>query len=135
MMVFLVDIADDVVVHDCVFARTEVPRLFLGVVWPALQSLELVLKVENVIGLLVAKSFVLILCKHFDHILPLLLSNLSFALWVCEGLRDRIVLHLLSLNKLAGDLSVGFGLTLEVLFRLMVRLYVLCPISIAIVQA
>ena len=90
-MVLLVDIADDVVVYDRVLTRTEVPRLFLWVVGPILQSFELVLEIENIIGLLVAECSVLVLRKHLDHILLLLLSNLLLALWICEGLRDRIV--------------------------------------------
>ena len=45
MMVFLINIADYVVVYDSILAWSEVPWLFLGVVWPVLKSFELVFKV------------------------------------------------------------------------------------------
>ena len=60
MVLSLVDIADDVVVHDCVFAGAEVPRLFLWVIWSALQSLQLVFEVQNVVSLFVAEGFILL---------------------------------------------------------------------------
>ena len=65
----------------------------------------------------------------------LLLLDLSFTLWVCEGLRDRVVLYLISLHKLTGNLFIGLGLTLEVIFSLVIRSHVLFPRLIAIVQA
>jgi len=36
MMLFHVDVADNIVVDDCVFARAKVPRLLLRVVGPVL---------------------------------------------------------------------------------------------------
>jgi hypothetical protein len=48
------DIADDVVVSVCILARPEIPWFLLGVVWPALQTFQFVLKVENVEGLLIS---------------------------------------------------------------------------------
>jgi len=59
MVLALVDVADDVVVHDRVFAGAEVPRFFLWVIWPALQTLKLVFEVQDVVGLFEAKGFVL----------------------------------------------------------------------------
>ena len=59
MVLSLIDVADDIVVHDRVFAGAEVPRLFLWVVRPALQSLQLVLEVQDVVSLFVAEGFVL----------------------------------------------------------------------------
>ena len=135
MMVLLINIADYVVVYDSILAWAEVPWLFLGVVWPVLKSFELVLKVEHVVSLFVAECSVLIRCKHLNHILMLLLLDLSFTLWVCEGLRDRVVLYLISLHKLTGNLFIGLGLTLEVIFSLVIRSHVLFPRLIAIVQA
>ena len=120
MMVFLVHIAYDVIVYDRVLARAEVPRLFLRVVGSIFESLQLVLEIKNVVGLLVAKCSVFILCEHLDRILLLLLSNLSLARWICEGLRDWIVLHFLSLNKLASYFFIGLWLTLKVIFTRMV---------------
>ena len=79
MMVFLVHIAYDVIVYDRVLARAEVPRLFLRVVGSIFESLQLVLEIKNVVGLLVAKCSVFILCENLYRILLLLLSNLSLA--------------------------------------------------------
>ena len=47
-------IADDVVVCKGVFFGPKVPRLFFGVVFPLLQTLQFVFKVQNVICLFVA---------------------------------------------------------------------------------
>lgn len=59
MVLLHIDVADDVIVGDGVLAWAEVPRLFLRVVWPVLKTLQLVLEVKDVVGLLVAKRFVL----------------------------------------------------------------------------
>jgi len=59
MVLLQVDVADDVVVVEGVLARPEVPGLVLRVVGPALQALQLVLEVQNVVSLLDAQSFVL----------------------------------------------------------------------------
>ena len=135
MVVFLIHIAYDIIVYNGVLARAEVPRLFLRVVGPIFESLELVLEIEDVVGLLVAECSVFILCEHLSRILMLHLSNLSLARWICESLRDRIVLHLLSLHKLTSYLFIRLWLTLEVIFSRMVLPYILSPRIIAIVQA
>ena len=49
-----IDVADDIVVDNCVFTRAEVPWFLLGVVRSVLETFQLVLEVEDVIGLLVA---------------------------------------------------------------------------------
>lgn len=59
VMVLQINVADDVVVCDCVLARAEVPGLILRVVWPALKSLQLVLEVQDVVRLLVTEGSVL----------------------------------------------------------------------------
>ena len=135
MMVFLVHIANDVIVYDRVLARAEVPRLFLRVVRSIFEPLQLVLEIEDVVGLLVAECSVFILCERLDRILFLLLSNLRLARWICEGLCDWIVLHFLSLYKLTSNFFIGFWLTLKVIFSRMVLCHILAPRSIAIVQA
>lgn len=38
MMIFLVNVADDIVIYNRVFARSIVPRFGFWVVWPVLQS-------------------------------------------------------------------------------------------------
>ena len=45
MMLLHVDVADNVVVHNGVFARAVVPRLVFWVVWPILKTLQFVFKV------------------------------------------------------------------------------------------
>ena len=53
MVLLHVNIADDVVVGNGVFSWTEVPRLILRVVRSCLESLQLVLEVQDVVSLLV----------------------------------------------------------------------------------
>jgi len=45
MVLCLVNIADDIVVDNGIFAWSEVPRLLFRVVWSVLESLQLVFKV------------------------------------------------------------------------------------------
>ena len=59
VMVFLIDVANDVIVHNGVLARAEVPRLLLGVVFAVLKALQLVVEVHNIVGLLVTECTVL----------------------------------------------------------------------------
>ena len=59
VMILHVDVADDVVVCQSVLARTEIPGLFLRVVRAVLQALQLVVEVQDVVGLLVAQCSVL----------------------------------------------------------------------------
>ena len=135
MMIFLVDIADDVVVDNGVLAGAEVPRLLLGIVWSILEPLQLILKVEDVVSLLVTKSSVLILSEHFNHCLLLVLSNLFLTRWVSKCLCDWIVLHLLSLDELRGYFLVWFSLPLEVFLRRIICTEILFPCGVAVVQA
>ena len=72
MMIFLIHVAYDVIIYDRVLARAEVPRLFLWVVGSIFETLQLVLEIKNVVGLLVAKCSVFILCEPLDRILLLL---------------------------------------------------------------
>ena len=55
MMVFGINVADDVVVSIVVLAWSEVPRLLLGVIRAAFETLQLIVKVENIVRLLIAK--------------------------------------------------------------------------------
>ena len=54
-----VDVTDDVVVDLSVLAWTEVPRLLFGVIGSILESLHLVLEIQNVVGLFVSQSTIL----------------------------------------------------------------------------
>ena len=59
MVLSHVDVADDVVVDNGVFARAEVPRLLLRVVWSIFKSLQFVLEVQDVVRLLIPECSVL----------------------------------------------------------------------------
>ena len=59
MVVPLVDVADNIIVHQGVFTGSEVPRLLLGVIRAVLQTLQLVVEVQNVVSLLVTQGAVL----------------------------------------------------------------------------
>ena len=52
-------VGENVPVHICVLSGAEVPGLLLGVVRSALETLQLVLEVQNVVGLLVAQRSIL----------------------------------------------------------------------------
>ena len=58
-MLSQIDVTDDVVVGLGVLARSEVPGLFLGVIWPVLETQHLVLKVDDIVGLLVSEGSIL----------------------------------------------------------------------------
>ena len=71
MVLFEVNVTDYVVVNNCIFSSSIKPWLFLWVVWPIFQPLQLVAEVQNIVGLLVAKSAVLVFCQYIDGILLL----------------------------------------------------------------
>ena len=52
-------VTDDVVVSLSVFPRSEVPGLFLGVLWSALKTQHFVLKVDDIVGLFVSEGSIL----------------------------------------------------------------------------
>ena len=54
-----IDVTDDIVVSLSVLPGSEVPWLFLGVIWPRLKTQHLVLKVDDVVGLFVSQGFIL----------------------------------------------------------------------------
>lgn len=60
MVLLHVDVRNDIVVAVSVFSRSEIPRFFLRVVISCLESLELIIEVEHVVGLLVAECSVLV---------------------------------------------------------------------------
>ena len=127
MVVFHIDVADDVVVYDGVFSRAEVPWLLLGIVCATLKTFQLVIEVEDVIGLFIAQSVVFVLSENFDRILRLNRSNLLFSCGIGKGLSDRIVLNFLCLDRLTCHFVVWLCRPLEVLLRLIVLLKVSLP--------
>ena len=132
MVVLHVNVADDVVVHNRVFAWTEVPRLLLRVVGTVLETLQLVVEVKDVVGLLIAQGSVLVLSKSFDRILLLELADSLLSLWIGESLRNRVVLHFLFLDVLRGDLLVRLSHALEVLLGALVCVNFCRPIIVAV---
>lgn len=66
VMLGLVYIANDVEIANSVLAGAIVPSFFFGVVWSILKPLQLVLEVQNVVGLFVPKRFVLLTSKQMD---------------------------------------------------------------------
>ena len=59
MMLSQIDVTDDVVVSLSVLSGSEIPWLFLGVIWPILETQHLVLKVDDVVGLFISQGFIL----------------------------------------------------------------------------
>ena len=135
MMVFHIDVADDIVVHNCVLTWSEVPGLLLRVVRAVLKTLQFVLKVQDVVSLLVAKSSVLVLSQDLSKVLLFNFSNLTLALRIAEGLGDGIVLHLSRLYVLASHFHVGFSHPLEVPLLILVLLDVIAPVVVAVLEA
>ena len=126
-MVFHIYVADNVVVYDGVFSRAEIPWLLLGIVWATLETFQLVIEIEDVIGLFIAQGVVFVLSKNFYRILRLNCSNLLLSLRIGKGLSDRVILNFLCLDRLTCHLAVWFWLPLEVLLRLIVLLKVSLP--------
>ena len=48
------DVANDVVITQSVFFRSEIPRLTLGIVWTVLKTLQFILEIQDVISLLIS---------------------------------------------------------------------------------
>ena len=127
MVVFHIDVADDVVVYDGIFSWAEVPWLLFGIVWATLETFQLVIEVEDVIGLFIAQGVVFVLSENFDRILRFNRSNLLLSRRVGKGLCDRVVLYFLRLDRLTCHFDVWICLPLEVLFGLIVLLNVSLP--------
>lgn len=72
--------------------------------------------------------------EDVNHVLLLNLSDLLLAVRVGEGLRDRVVLDLLSLDVRVGDLAVGLCHALEVLLLLSVSVHIALPLIVAVVH-
>ena len=66
VVVFDAVVAHDVVVHQGIPFRSEVPRLLLRIVRSALQAFQLVLEVQHIVSLLIPQRSVLVLGKGID---------------------------------------------------------------------
>mmetsp|Transcript_35585 Transcript_35585/g.54400 ORF Transcript_35585/g.54400 Transcript_35585/m.54400 type:complete len:249 (-) Transcript_35585:8-754(-) len=126
-------VTDDVVVHQRVSLRSEVPGLFLRVVRPGFKATELVLEVDHVESLLVPQSTVLVLGEDVDEIVVFSLASLALLTLVGIRLDDGVVPGLLSLDGFVGDLDVRVCLSLEVSFSVDVGLHVLLPVFVVVV--
>ena len=100
MVLLHIDVGNNVVVLEGVLARAEVPRLLLRVIIAALQTLQLVVEVQHVVRLLVAKRVILILREHINHVLLLSSFNCCFSIIVLVDLSDWVVKSLLLLDEL-----------------------------------
>jgi len=60
-------ITQDVVVHIGVLSWSEVPWLVLGVVFTLFEALELVLEVQDVVGLFISQRSILIFSENIGH--------------------------------------------------------------------
>lgn len=134
-MLGLVYIANDVEIANSVLAGAIVPSFFFGVVWSILKPLQLVLEVQNVVGLFVPKRFVLVLGQDFDGVPLLDVSDLLLALWVGESLSDWVVLDFLGLHVRISYLAVRFRHLLEILLLFLVVIDLSAPCIIAINHA
>lgn len=114
-----------------VLAWAEVPWLLLRVIITVFETLQLVVEVDHVVGLLVAEGRVLILCEHINHVLLLGLFNRLLRVLVRVDLRDRVIEGLLLLNELSSDLLVGFLLALEVTLLVDIVGHVGLPLVVA----
>ena len=95
MVLLHVYITEDVVVHHSVFAGSEVPRLLLGVIRTILESLELIVEVQDVVSLFHSHCLVLVFGKGFDGVVSFELPHVLFSLRVGECLSNWIILNLL----------------------------------------
>ena len=118
MVLLHVDVRNDIVVAVSVFAGSEVPRLVLWVVIALFQTLQLVVKVEHVVGLLVTESTVLVGGKHVDHVLLLCFLNRCLGRGVRIYLRYRVVERFLLFDELLSNFVVSRSFTLKVPFLL-----------------
>lgn len=152
VMLLHVNVANNVVVHNGVLTGTEVPGLLLRVVRAIFQTLQLVVKVEDVVGLLVAQLFILktiqvvvtimmkfktylVLGQGLDHVLMFKVTNLLLTRLVRESLCDRVVLNLLSLDVRSCHFVVCLLLILKYLLRLTVALNILAPSFVVVTNA
>ncbi len=135
VVVLHVDVADDVVVHNGVLARSEVPRLILGVVRAVLKTLQFVIEVQNVVGLLVAKCLVLVFSQDFGHVSLFDFSHLALTLRVAESLSDGVVLNFLGLYVSVGHLAVRFRHSLEVALLFLVLFDLVAPVTITVLKS
>jgi hypothetical protein len=53
------DVTQNIVISMSIFARSEVPRLLLGVICPSFETFQFVVKVNDVKGLFVSECTVL----------------------------------------------------------------------------
>lgn len=54
MVVFHVDVADDVIVCICILSWPEIPRFFLRIVWSLFEASQLILEIQYVVCLFVS---------------------------------------------------------------------------------
>lgn len=100
-----------------------------------LEALKLGVKVEDIVGLLIAECSVSVRGKNVNHILLFESLHLLLSLLVVVYLGNGVVDDVLFLDKLGGDLLVGVGHSLEGSFLVKVVAHVSLPVCKSIVQA
>lgn len=91
VMFFNMDVANDVELAVSISFGTEIPWLFLRIGRPFLQALKFVVKIQNVVGLLVTESAILILGQSVNHGLRLNFLLVTFFIRFIILLSDRII--------------------------------------------
>lgn len=123
---------NNIVVCKSVLAWTEVPGLLHRVITSLLQPLQLVLKIQNVVGLLVPQSPVTVASQHVQHALLFHLLNGFLCLRVGIHLSDWIVQRIVRFNKLVSHLYVRLRLELKLFLFLCVVLNVVSPLRVTV---
>lgn len=120
-------IGNDIVIHKRVSLGPEVPGLVLGVVRASFQTRQLVLKINNVVGLFISQSSVFIFCKSIYEIFIFRFFCCSFNLLVCVLLRDGVVLRLRLFVLSLLHVGRRLDLSLELFLCLLIGAQVLLP--------
>lgn len=98
VVILQVHVADNVIVRAGVPLRSEVPWLLFRIVWPILQTGQLVLEVQHIVSLFIPQRAIFILCEGVDELLLLVLPGNLLTALVSIDLGDRVVTSLALLN-------------------------------------
>lgn len=130
VVVFQRNIAHNVVVDEGVPLGPEVPWLLLRVVWSILQSRQLILKIQHVVGLLVSKGAVFVFRQDINKRFLFDLARILLNLRIGVDLRYGVVTGLLRLYSLVGDLYIRWRHTLKLRLLINVAAHIIPPLAI-----
>ena len=117
-----------------VLAWSEVPWLLLWVIITALQTLQLIVEVQNVVSLFVAQCVVLVLGKHINHILLFSSFNCCLSVIVLVHLSDWVVKCLLFLDELVRHFFILRLIALKIALVVHVFVHIALPLIDALGQ-